>query len=99
MPRFVLVEGKPGHPVVHPQSTDGKRYVGMRRRRDDVTNVHAEECFQELLQDHLHLRRAIADGSLVLVREIEADDHAKALAQLEPKVAPTAPKPLKGGDK
>lgn len=102
MPRFLLVEGVPGSPVAHPHSADPKRFVGMRRRRKEGELVHDEQCFRELIADHVDLRKPLARGELNLVRTIIADDRAAALALVEkdasPKTRPEPRKLAKGGN-
>lgn len=98
--RYLLVEGRDGHPVTDPHNPQANpaRFAGWAPRGAADANPDAEHLLdhyrpeRQVLADHSDLRAAIKRGHLTLHAETSALNHDAARAALAaPAPAPARP--------
>lgn len=93
MPRYYLIKGKPGLPVVNPR--DVRVFLGREGGRRKGAEI------EQVVQDHSHILDAMARGELERVAgPVIAESHdaaVKALGDLKEREAPKPTHKTKAG--
>jgi hypothetical protein len=93
--RYLLVEGRDGHPVTDPHNPQANpaRFAGWAPRTAADANPDAEHLLdhyrpeRQVLEDHSDLRAAIKRGHLTLHAETSALSHDAARTAFAPPAA------------